>query len=150
MRYPPELEVADVRRVYNHFTFDCKERQQQPTKKLFLGYLRREAEEMLRRGQLALPATGSAQMVAPRFEPGARPAVAGLPAPGNVSYPLNPDPQCPMCESREEFRTSGGLYCTCRICQLCYGVGHQVVKGQGARRCPHLTGEVDERRARAG
>lgn len=148
-RYPPELTPDEVRRVYRHFVFDCTERGNNPSKKLFNGYLKREAEEKLHRGQIALPTAGGAQMVVPKFEPGARPTSADAPAPGNVTYPLRPDASCGLCEGREEFRTSGGLYCQCRICQRCFGYGMQTVQGHGARRCPHITGQLDDRQARA-
>jgi hypothetical protein len=149
LRYPPELDERDVRRVYAHFTFDCADRQQPPTKKLFLGYLRREAEEKLRRGQLTLPATGGAPMVEPRFDAAERYRRLKTDSSG-VRYPLRPDPQCEMCEGSAEFKTSGGLYCKCRVCQLCFGVGTQILKEGGAKKCPHLTGEADERKARTG
>ena len=134
--YPPTMTQAEVRQVFLDLKFDCAVREppQLPTWGEFRAWLtnyRRPAQE-------ALPHTGSAPVVKAQFDPGGRRYV-------EIAYPLTPAPDCQICGGDMLFRQSGGTYCTCRICQLCFGSGER-----HGRLCPHMTGEISEQRARTG
>ncbi|HEX8556703.1 MAG TPA: hypothetical protein VF668_01300 [Pyrinomonadaceae bacterium] len=146
--YPPNLNEATVRYVWREMQFRAATDSAPwtPTRKMFRGWLRNQRAIV----QAELPEM-AAPVVAPRFDAAARPAATvDAAAPGNVSHPLPARADCDVCEGREEYRTSAGLYCQCRICQRCYGYGMESLPGKGARRCPHLAVKASERQARAG